>query len=131
MYLSVEMRFSSKSWKFEYNQSSKMFTMDRKYVKHWFKIIQKHSKVTFESTDIISDHSDTFKAKVDRDEPVQVIRMIIWWIIYYFTVEYGLIWSFWWPERVHPGPLLLLKCQNDQIWYLCSQKWLLKASEWF
>ena len=54
-----------------------MFTMDRKFVKHGFKIIQKPSKVTFESTDIISDHSDTLKAKVDRGEPVQVIRMII------------------------------------------------------
>ena len=78
MYFDVEVRFSSKSWKSEYNQSSKMFTMDRKYVKHWFKITHKPSKVTFESTDIISDHSDTLKAKVDRGESVQVIRMIIW-----------------------------------------------------
>ena len=55
-----------------------MFTMDRKFVKHGFKIIQKPSKVTFESTDIISDHSDTLKTNLDGGEPVQVIRMVVW-----------------------------------------------------
>ena len=52
--------------------------MDRKSPKNFFKMIQKHFKVTFDSTAAIFDHSDHVTAKVDRGEPVQVIRMVIW-----------------------------------------------------
>ena len=38
-------------------------------------MIQKLFKVTFDSTVIIFDYSDNVKAKVDRGEPVQVIKM--------------------------------------------------------
>ena len=49
--------------------------MDRKLPKNLFQMIQKLFKVTFDSTVIIFDHYDHVKAKVDRGEPVQVIRM--------------------------------------------------------
>ena len=51
--------------------------MDRKSVKNLFKTIQKLLRLTFDSTDIIFDHSDDLTAKVERGEPVQVIRMLI------------------------------------------------------
>ena len=38
---------------------------------------QKLVKDTFDSTAIIFDHSDQVTAKVDRDVPVQVIRMVM------------------------------------------------------
>ena len=38
---------------------------------------QKLVKDTFDSTEIISDHSDHVKAKVERDIPVQIIRMVM------------------------------------------------------
>ena len=46
-------------------------------------MIQKHLQVMFDSTVIICDHSDHVTAKVDRDEPVQVIKMIIWEFFFY------------------------------------------------
>ena len=49
--------------------------MDRKSPKNRFQMIQTLFKITFDSTVIIFDHYDHVKAKVDRDEPVQVIRM--------------------------------------------------------
>ena len=54
--------------------------MDRKSLKNLFQMSQKLVKDTFDSTEIISDHSDHVKAKVDRGVPVQVIRMVIWLI---------------------------------------------------
>ena len=41
---------------------------------------QKLFKDMFDSTEIISDHFDHVTAKVDRGEPVQVIKMVIWLI---------------------------------------------------
>ena len=52
--------------------------MDQKSSKNFFQMIQKHFKVTFDSTVTIFNHSDHVTAKVDRDVPVQVIRMVIW-----------------------------------------------------
>ena len=49
--------------------------MDRKSPKNLFQMIQKLFQVTFDGRVIIFDHSDHVKAKVDRGEPVQVIRM--------------------------------------------------------
>ena len=49
--------------------------MDRKSHEKFFQMIQKLFKVTFDSRVIIFDHSDHVKGKVDRGEPVQVIRM--------------------------------------------------------
>ena len=52
--------------------------MDRKSPKNLFHMIQNLFKVISDSTVIIFDHSDHVKVKVDRGEPVQVIRMGIW-----------------------------------------------------
>ena len=41
-------------------------------------MIQNLFKVISDNTVIIFDHSDHVKAKVDRGEPVQVVRMVIW-----------------------------------------------------
>ena len=49
--------------------------MDRKSPKNLFQMIQKLFKVTFDSTVFIFDHYDHVTVKVDRDEPIQVIRM--------------------------------------------------------
>ena len=49
--------------------------MDRQSPKNLFQMIQTLFKITFDGTVIIFDHSDHVKAKVDRSEPVQVIRM--------------------------------------------------------
>ena len=49
--------------------------MDRKLPQNLFQMIQKLFKATLDSRVIIFDHSDNVKAKVDRGEPVQVIRM--------------------------------------------------------
>ena len=49
--------------------------MDRKSPKKSFQMIQNLFKVIFDSTVIIFDHPDHVKVKVDRGEPVQVIRM--------------------------------------------------------
>ena len=54
--------------------------MDRKLPKNLFQMIQKLFKITFDSTVIIFDHYDHVKAKVDRGEPIQVIRMVTWHI---------------------------------------------------
>ena len=51
--------------------------MDRQSPKNLFQMIQTLFKITFDGTVIIFDHSDHVKAKVDRGEPVQVIRMVI------------------------------------------------------
>ena len=68
----------SKLWdKSEYHQFSKIVSMSWNSSKNLFKMIQKHLKVVFDSTDIICDHSDHVTAKVDRGEPVQVVRMVI------------------------------------------------------
>ena len=48
--------------------------MDKKSPKNLFQMVQKLFKITFGSTVIIFDHYDHVKAKVDRGEPVQVIR---------------------------------------------------------
>ena len=49
--------------------------MDRKSPENFFQMIQKLFQGTFDSRVIIFDHSDHVKVKVDRGEPVQVIRM--------------------------------------------------------
>ena len=49
--------------------------MDRQSFKNLFQMIQKLFKITFDGIVIIFDHSNHVKAKVDRDEPAQVIRM--------------------------------------------------------
>ena len=51
--------------------------MSSKFSKNGFKMIQKHLQVMFDSTVIICDHSDHVTAKVDRDETVQVVRMVV------------------------------------------------------
>ena len=51
--------------------------MDQKSPQNIFLMSQKLFKDSFDSTAIIFDHSDHVKEKVERDEPVQVIRMII------------------------------------------------------
>ena len=107
MYLDVEVRFSSKSWKSEYNQSSKMFTMNPKYVKHWFKIIQKPSKVTFESTDIISDH----EALVPRARGVTAA--LSWDLLGNFSKVYHNWINAAWCERFFLLFSILSKCENE------------------
>ena len=52
--------------------------MDKKSPKNLFQMNQKLFKDMFDSTAIISDHSDHVIAKVERDEPVQAIKMVIW-----------------------------------------------------
>ena len=54
-----------------------MVSTDRKSVKTLFKIVQNVLKPTFDREDIIFHHSDNLEAKVERDEPIQVIRMLI------------------------------------------------------
>ena len=54
--------------------------MNRKSPKNLFQMNQKLFKDMFDSTAIISEHSDHVTAKVDWDEPVQVIKMLIWLI---------------------------------------------------
>ena len=73
----MEAEFSSKSRKSEHKKSSKMVFTDQKSVKILFKIVQIVLKPTFDREDIIFHHSDHLKAKVERDEPIQVIRMLI------------------------------------------------------
>ena len=51
--------------------------MDRKLPQNLFQMIQKLFKVTFKSTVIIFNYYDHVKVKVDRGEPVQVIRMVM------------------------------------------------------
>ena len=51
--------------------------MDRKSPQNLFQMIQKLFKITFDSTVIIFDHYDHVKAKVDRDEPIQVITIVM------------------------------------------------------
>ena len=62
------------------NQNTIIASMDRKSPKNLFQVNQKLFKDMFDSTAIISDHSDHVKAKVDRGVPVQVIKMVIWLI---------------------------------------------------
>ena len=64
--------------KFWLEQNFKIAHMDKKLPKNMFQMIQNLFKVISDNTVIIFDHSDHVKAKVDRDEPVQVIRMGIW-----------------------------------------------------
>ena len=52
--------------------------MDRKSPQNLFQMIQKLFKITFDSSVIIFDHYDRVTAKVDWDEPIQVIKMVIW-----------------------------------------------------
>ena len=75
----MEVKFSSKYPKPQYLNPSKIASMDRKSPKNLFQMGQKLVKDTFDSTAIISDHSDHVKAKVDRGVPVQVIRMAMTW----------------------------------------------------
>ena len=51
--------------------------MDRKSPNNLFQISQKHSKDTLDSIAFIFNYYDHVKGKVERGEPVQVIRMII------------------------------------------------------
>ena len=37
----------------------------------------------FDGIDIISDHYDHLQVKVDRYRPVQVIKMVTWWITHF------------------------------------------------
>ena len=74
----MEVKFSSKYRKSEYHNPSKIASMDRKSPKNLFQMNQKLFKDMFDSTAIISDHFDHVTAKVDRGEPVQVIKMVIW-----------------------------------------------------
>ena len=76
----MEVKFSSKYRKPEYHNPSKVASVDRKSPKNLFQVNQKLFKDMFDSTAIISDHSDHVKAKVDRGVPVQVIKMVIWLI---------------------------------------------------
>ena len=41
----------------------------------------------FDSSVIICDHFDDLTVKVERGEPIQVVRMVIWCIIYYFMAH--------------------------------------------
>ena len=54
--------------------------MDRQSPKNLFQMTQKLFEIKFDGTVIIFDHSDHVKAKVDRGEPAQVIRMVKWHI---------------------------------------------------
>ena len=76
----MEVTFSSKYRKSEYNNPSKIASMDRKSPKNLFYMNQKLFKDMFDSTAIISDHSDHVTSKVDQGELVQVIKMVIWLI---------------------------------------------------
>ena len=58
-----------------------MVSMDPKSVKNAFKIIQKLLRLALDTINIIFGHFDDLTAKVERGEPVQVIRMPIWCII--------------------------------------------------
>ena len=51
--------------------------MDQKSPQNLFQMSQKLFKDSFDSTAIIFDHSDHVKVKVERGEPVQVIRMVM------------------------------------------------------
>ena len=51
--------------------------MDPKSVKNAFKIIQMLPRLQLDTTNIIFGHLDDLAAKVERGEPVQVIRMLI------------------------------------------------------
>ena len=51
--------------------------MVSKSSKKGFKMIQKHLQVMLDGTIIICDHFGHVTAKVDREEPVQVVRMVI------------------------------------------------------
>ena len=51
--------------------------MDQKSPQNLFQMSQKLFKDMFDSTAIIFDHSDHVKVKVERGEPVQVIRMVM------------------------------------------------------
>ena len=66
--------------KFWVEQNFKNRLYGSKIAKKFFQMIQKLFKVAFDSTVIISDHYDHVKAKVDRGESVQVIRMVLWHI---------------------------------------------------
>ena len=56
---------------------TKLQKSDRESPENFFQMIQKLFIATFDSKVIIFDHSDHVKAKVDRGEPVQVIRVVI------------------------------------------------------
>ena len=81
----------SKSRKSEHKKSSKMVSTDRKSVKTLFKIVQNVLKLTFDREDIIFHHSDHLKAKVERDEPIQVIRMVMCCFIYFFISHMSIL----------------------------------------
>ena len=54
--------------------------MGWKCAKNGFEMIQKHLEIMFDDKVIIFDHSDHVTVKVDWSEPVQVVRMVIWFI---------------------------------------------------
>ena len=74
----MEAKFSSIFRKSEYHNPSQVTSMDKKSPQNLFQMSQKLFKDSFDSTAIIFDHYDHVKAKMDRGEPVQVIRMVIW-----------------------------------------------------
>ena len=94
MYFDVEATFSWKSRNSECIQPSKIVSMGWKSSKNRFKMIQKHLQFILNSTAIIFDHFNNVKAKVDWDEPVQVVRMVIWCIIY-FSMDHITILTTW------------------------------------
>ena len=51
--------------------------MDQTSPQNLFQISQKLSKDTLDSTTIIFDYYDHVKGKMERGEPVQVIRMVM------------------------------------------------------
>ena len=111
LYLDVEAIFSWKSLNSEYNQTSKIVSMGWKSSKKWFQMIQKHLQVMFDSSVIICDHSDHVTAKVDRDEPVQVVRMVIWCIIH-FSIDHIRILTTWTGSLQSTFAFTLLEWSN-------------------
>ena len=126
----MEAIFSWKSQNSEYNQFSKIVSVGWKFSKNWFKMVQKHLKVAFDSTVIMCDHSDHVTAKVDRGEPVQVVRMVIWCIIS-FSMDHITILTTWtgsprstfavtWSEWSHMITVLsIITCRC--LWVILNQ----------
>ena len=107
----MEATFSWKSRNSEFIQPSKIVSMGRKSSKNRFKMIRKHLQFIFNSTVIIFDHSNNVKAKVDWGEPVQVVRMVIWCIIY-FSMDHITILTTWTGSPQSTFAFTLLEWSN-------------------
>ena len=113
-----------------YIQTWKIVSVGWKSSKNGFKIIQMHLQVIFDSKVIICDHSNHVKAKVDRDEPVQAVRMAIWCIIY-FSMDRITILTTWTgsPQSIFAFTLLewsnmitvLLKMNCRCFWIILNR----------